>query len=116
MVTSIRITGLNAVINSSDPISGNSASIKIRVQPKASRNQVVGFTGDTLRLRVTAPPEAGKANQAVIALLSDTLGIAKFRIRIIRGRSSREKLVSIASLTREQVLLRLSPVLGQPPG
>ena len=63
------------------------------------------------RLRVTAPPEAGKANQAVIALLSDTLGIARFRVRIIRGRGSREKLVSIASLTTEQVLLRLAPAL-----
>ena len=89
----------------------HSASIKIRVQPKASRNQVVGFSGDTLRLRVTAPPQAGKANQAVIALLSDTLGIARFRVRIIRGRGSREKLVSIASLTTEQVLLRLAPAL-----
>ena len=78
------------------------------MQPKASRNQVVGFTGDTLHLRVTAPPVAGKANQAVIALLSDTLGIAKFRVRIIRGRSSREKLVGIASLTTEQVLLRIA--------
>ena len=67
----------------------------------------------TLRifLRVTAPPEAGKANQAVIALLSNTLGIAKFRVRIIRGRSSRDKLVSIASLTTEQVFLRLAPAL-----
>ena len=92
-------------------MSGHSATIKVRVQPKASRDQVVGFSGDTLRLRVTAPPKAGKANQAVIALLSDALGIAKFRVRIIRGRSSRDKLVSIASLTGEQVLLRLAPAL-----
>jgi uncharacterized protein (TIGR00251 family) len=85
----------------------SSASIKIRVQPKASRNEVLGYQGDTLRLRVTAPPEGGKANEAVISLLAEALGVAKSQISIVRGHSSRDKLVSVASLNPEEVRRRL---------
>ena len=78
-------------------------TFKVRVQPKASRNQVDGFSADRLRLRVTAPPQDGKANLAVIALLAETLGVPKSRLRIIRGHASREKLVEVTSLTPEDV-------------
>jgi hypothetical protein len=77
--------------------------LKVRVQPKAAGNQVVGYQGDTLRLRVTAPPEAGKANAAVVSLLAQTLGIAKSRVRIVRGHASRDKLVAVESLTPGEV-------------
>ena len=78
-------------------------TLKVRVQPKASRNQVEGYRGDTLNLRVTAPPEAGKANSAVVSLLAERLGIAKSKVRIMRGHASRQKLVQIESLTPEEV-------------
>ena len=78
-------------------------TFKVRVQPKASRNQVDGYSADSLRLRVTAPPQAGKANMAVISLLAETLGVPKSRLRIIRGHGSREKLVQVTSLTTEDV-------------
>ena len=71
----------------------NGVSLKVRVQPKAASNQVVGYRGDTLRLRVTAAPEAGKANSAAVSLLAQALGIAKSRVRIVRGHASRDKLV-----------------------
>ena len=86
----------------------NGVNVKVRVQPKAVSNQVVGYRADTLRLRVTAPPEAGKANAAVISLLAQTLGIAKSRVRIVRGHASRDKLVVVESLTPEEVQQRLS--------
>ncbi|MBC8279410.1 MAG: YggU family protein [Chloroflexi bacterium] len=88
------------------PAESNS-TLKIRVQPKSSRNQIDGFDNDTLRLRVTAPPTDGKANAGVIALLAKTLGISKTRIEIIRGHSSRDKVVSIRALTAPEVLLRI---------
>ncbi len=50
--------------------------IRVRVQPKASENKILGFREDVLRLRVTAPPEDGKANAAVVRLLAQTLGIS----------------------------------------
>ena len=81
----------------------SSATIKVRVQPKASKNEVLGYQGDTLRLRVTAPPEGGKANEEVISLLAEALGVAKSQISILQGYASRNKLVAVASLTPEEV-------------
>ena len=83
------------------------ARLKVRVQPKASKNEVLGFQGDILRLRVTAAPEAGKANAAVVDLLAATLGIAKSRVRVERGQTSRNKLIGVTSLTDAEVRLRL---------
>jgi hypothetical protein len=80
-----------------------SASIEVRVQPKASKNEVLGYRGDTLRLRVKSPPEGGKANEAVIALLSEALGVGKSQVRIVRGHTLRDKVVVVASLTPEEV-------------
>ena len=82
-------------------------TIKVRVQTKASRNQVDRFAGDTLRIRVTAPPEDGKANQVVIDLLANGLNVAKSSIRIVRGHSSRDKLVSVDALGLEDIRRRL---------
>ena len=80
-----------------------SATLKVRVQPKSSKNEVLGYQGDVLWLRVTAPPEGGKANAAVISLLAEVLGVAKSQISILRGHASRNKLVSVALLTPEKV-------------
>ncbi|MBM3942939.1 MAG: DUF167 domain-containing protein [SAR202 cluster bacterium] len=85
------------------------ATLKVRVQPRASTNAVESFDGTTLRLRVTAPPEEGKANAAVTALLAEALGIARIRVQIVRGHTSRNKLVVIQSLTLEEALQRLGP-------
>ena len=77
------------------------------MQPGASENQVVGYQRGVLRLRVTAQPQEGRANQAVISMLAAVLGIAKSRVRIVRGHASRKKLVSVESLTTEEVQQRL---------
>ena len=82
-------------------------TLKVRVQPKASRNQVDGFEEDTLRVRVTAPPAEGKANDGVITLLSKTLGVSKSRLEIVRGFSSRDKLLSVENLSDEEVRRRI---------
>ena len=82
--------------------------LKVRVQPKASRNQVAGYDEGTLRLRVTAPPTDGKANAGVIALLAKTLGVSKSKLQIIRGQSSRDKVVSVDTLTEQEVRRRIA--------
>ncbi len=92
--------------------SENGATLKIRVQPRASRDQVDGYQGGMLRLRVTAPPQAGKANGAVVSLLAQTLGIPKKQVQIVRGHASREKLVEVESLTPGEVERRLSSPIG----
>jgi uncharacterized protein (TIGR00251 family) len=85
------------------PNPGESCTIKVRVQPKSSRNQVDGFQDGALRVRVTAAPTEGQANAAVIALLAKTLGVSKSRLEIIRGYSSRDKVVSVDTLTEQEV-------------
>jgi uncharacterized protein (TIGR00251 family) len=82
-------------------------TLKVRVQPKASRNQVDGFEDDTLRLRVTAPPTEGQANNGVIALLAKTLGVSKSRLEIVRGHSSRDKIISVQTLSEQEVRRRI---------
>lgn len=66
------------------------SEIAVRVTPKASRN-AVKQDGDVLRVYVTVAPEGGKANVAVAKLLAKSMGIAKSRLTLIRGQTSREK-------------------------
>ena len=82
---------------------GPKANFPIRVQPKSSRDQVVGFREGVLQLRVTAPPDKGRANAAVVSLLAQALGVAKSRVRIVRGQTSRDKVVTVESLSSEEV-------------
>ena len=60
--------------------SGTGVTFMVTVQPKASRNKVGGYETGTLRLRVTAPPHDGKANEAVVSLLAETLDVAKSQV------------------------------------
>ena len=70
------------------------AEIAVRVTPRAARNAVL-VDGDRLRVTVTTIPEDGKANAAVIKLLAKALGVAKSRLVLVRGASSRDKLFRI---------------------
>jgi uncharacterized protein (TIGR00251 family) len=70
-------------------------NLPLKVVPKASRNRVVGWVGERLKVQVTAPPERGKANDAVIELLAETLGLPRARIRIVSGETSPLKTVEI---------------------
>jgi hypothetical protein len=70
------------------------ARIALRVTPRASRARIVAV-GECLRAYVTAPPEAGKANDAVQALLARALGLPRTRLRLVRGRGARDKVFEI---------------------
>lgn len=65
------------------------------MQARARRNEVVAQPDGIFRVRVTAAPEGGAANRAVIALLAEALGVAPSRIALVRGASSRDKLFRI---------------------
>jgi hypothetical protein len=69
------------------------ATLRVRVQPRASREAIVGERAGALAVRVTRPPAEGAANQAVVALLAARLRLPPSRIRIVRGASSRDKLL-----------------------
>jgi uncharacterized protein (TIGR00251 family) len=69
--------------------------LPIRVQPRASRDEVIGVRDGRLVVRVTAPPVDGKANAAVCALLAKAAGVPKRRVAIVHGEGARDKLVRI---------------------
>lgn len=69
--------------------------VPVRVQPRARRNEVVAEPEGGFRVRVTAAPEGGEANRAVIALLAEALDIAPSRIELVRGGASRDKLFRV---------------------
>lgn len=91
------------------PFSGSQAKIAVRVYPGAAVNAVIGSIGGVLQVRVTAPPVRGKANEELIAFLSEALGVSKSRISIIRGHVTRNKVLAIDGFSQEEVLRRLLP-------
>ena len=91
-----------------------SAMLAVRVQPGARRREVAGWLADgALKLRVTEPPEDGRANRAVEALLAEALGVPASRVRVTRGASSRSKVVEIEGLDEATVRARIAAA-GEP--
>ena len=90
-------------------ISGNEVKISLRVYPNASRNEVAGFIDGVLRVKISAPPSKGKANRELITFLSRLLGVGKDSVNIIKGHTTRNKVVAIDGLSRAEVMRRLLP-------
>jgi uncharacterized protein (TIGR00251 family) len=73
--------------------------IQVRVQPRASRNEVSGLRGDEIRVRVAAAPVDGAANEALSRLLAERLGVPRSAVLVTTGAASRSKVVQVAGLT-----------------
>jgi len=72
--------------------------LKVRVVPRASKNEIVGEMADgSLKIKLKAPPVDGKANEALIEFLSEEWGVAKSKIKIVRGEKGRNKTVEISN-------------------
>jgi uncharacterized protein len=84
------------------------ARIAVRVKPRARRDELAGERDGALLVRVTAPPVEGRANDAVRKLLAKELGIAAGRVSVVRGASSRDKIVDIEGMEAEAVRRALS--------
>lgn len=78
--------------------------IACKVIPKAHKSEVVGWDAGVLKVRLAAVPEKGKANDELIRLLADQLGIAKSRITLISGDTSRQKRVRIEGMSEDTVV------------
>ena len=80
----------------------------VRVQPRAARDEIVGWRADgILAVRVAAPPVEGAANAAVGALLARALGVPGAAVEVVRGERGRDKLVRVAGLSVEEIRRRL---------
>lgn len=84
-----------------------STRIAVRLTPRGGRNAIEGWDGDVLRARVSAPPEGGKANEALLRLLAGRLGVARSDVSLAGGGQSRNKLVEVRGLDAAAVRARL---------
>jgi uncharacterized protein (TIGR00251 family) len=82
--------------------------LRVRVQPRASRSEIVGWRADgVLSVRVAAPPVEGQANAAVAALLATALDLRPSAVRVERGARGRDKLVQVDGLSLEEIRQRI---------
>ena len=87
----------------------NATSLAVKLQPRASKNEIVphGGIGDELKIKVTAPPVDFAANEALIEFLAEKLNCGRKQIEIIRGHKSRHKTLKLPGLTVEEILKQL---------
>ena len=77
--------------------------LTLKVVPSSSRDEIVGWLGDALKVKVKAPPENGRANEAVVALLADRLGIDRSSIAVVSGHGSPAKVVAVDGMDDEAI-------------
>ena len=85
-----------------------SATLSVRIQPRASKNGISRMQDGSLKIKLTAPPVDGAANEALVAFLSDTLSVSKSQIEILSGHTSREKRVKISGKSGEDIIRLLN--------
>jgi uncharacterized protein (TIGR00251 family) len=77
--------------------------IAIKVIPKASRNEIVGWENSELKVRIAAVPDQGKANEELIAFLAKSFGVSKSNIKLTHGATSRHKRICVSGLTLDDI-------------
>ena len=79
------------------------ARIQVHLRPRAHRDELLGVRDGVLIARVSAPPVDGRANESLCRLIASAAGVARSRVAVVRGERSREKLVEVRGLAREQL-------------
>jgi uncharacterized protein (TIGR00251 family) len=90
-----------------------STRLRLRVAPGTAHSRIVGRHGEAWKVRVAAPPEGGRANEAVVRLLAETLRVPRDAVTLVSGHGGREKIVELAGLGPSQIERRLSSVAGK---
>jgi uncharacterized protein (TIGR00251 family) len=88
---------------------GSGLTLRVRVQPRASKDALGGEREGALVVRVSAPPVEGRANEALARLLGQALGVAPSAVRVLRGGTGRDKLVAVDGVSAETARGRLEP-------
>ena len=82
--------------------------LSVKLQPRASKNEIGAPLGGELKIKVTAPPVDSAANQALVEFLADKLGCPRGKVELLRGQTSRHKTILLHGFTPEEILQRLS--------
>ena len=85
------------------------ARLKLHVTPGAREDSLAGWRGDSLRVKVRAPPEKGRANEAALRLLARRLNLPRSQLALVRGATSRDKLIEVEGLSEDELRARLGP-------
>ncbi len=85
-------------------------SVRVRVLPGASRDEVVGWEGDLLRVRLRARAVEGKANRSLLEFLASALGLRPYQVALARGEKSREKLLEVDLPSLDDLRARLARI------
>jgi uncharacterized protein (TIGR00251 family) len=83
--------------------SAGTVRLRVHVQPRASRNEIVGLHGEALKVRLQAPPVDDAANEALIELIAGALGVSRRAVRIVAGARARSKMVEVVGASPEQI-------------
>ena len=89
--------------------------LRLHVQPGAGRTSVVGRHGDALKVKVAAPPEQGRANEACAALVASILGVKPASVALTSGETSRSKRFKVTGIERDDLVQRLDLALEDAP-
>ena len=101
---------MSSSINDCYKIRGNDIIVKVKIVPGSSKNKIVGVYNDALKITVTAPPVEGKANKKCIVYLAKYFDIAKSKIEIISGQTSKNKLIKICDISQEEFLEKIEKI------
>ena len=82
---------------------GTTVRFQVRLQPRASRDEITGVVDGVLRVRLHAPPVDGAANDALVAFLADRLAVPRRGVRIVTGATSRTKMIEVEGVSRAAV-------------
>jgi uncharacterized protein (TIGR00251 family) len=93
---------------SGDKGPSETVTLSVRIQPRASKNELVRMENGGLKIRLTAPPVEGAANEALIRFLAEALSVSRSQIEIIAGHASREKIVRVRGVSEADALKRLN--------
>lgn len=88
-------------------VQADGITLAIKLQPRASKNEIGEASGPELRIKVTAPPVDAAANEALLRLLADTLDCPRGKVELIRGHTARHKVVKVYGLTAATTLAAL---------
>lgn len=85
----------------------------VKIIPQSSKNEIVGWEGEWLKIKIQKPPEKGRANKALIEFLAESFNISKMDIELASGESSRLKSLLIHGKKKEDILTLLEKILGR---
>lgn len=86
-------------------------SLQVKVVPGASRTRVAGRYGDGIKVQVAAAPERGRANEAVVELIAQWLGVKAWQVRIVSGQTQPRKVAAIAGLSKEALAEKMEQLV-----